>query len=91
MAMDGYELAEVAEMRRTFANGMAREIRVSLGVPLAEFASAAGVGKGTLSRYERGLRSPRPPEALRCKRVFGTLLAQPTPIGPPGAELGGRW
>jgi transcriptional regulator with XRE-family HTH domain len=68
------ELAETSEVRLLLESGEFRRIREGLNTGLGEFAEAAGMTKGSLSRYERGLRRPRPGEAKRLARTLRRLL-----------------
>lgn len=48
-----------------------KTIRRSLGLTQQEFADRLGVQKTTLSRYERGERSPSLSNALEISRILG--------------------
>lgn len=56
-----------------------RALRTARGMSLTALAAAAGIGKGSLSELETGLRNP----------TLGTLYAVAGPLGAPMAELVG--
>lgn len=67
--------ARLARLRRMCEDGTARTIRQSRGSSLREIARDAGTYPSTISRWERGLRSPRGAEALAYLDVLEELIA----------------
>lgn len=61
-------------LRQLCSGGQAREIREAAGAGLGETARAARVAKGTLSRWERGLQTPRGDAAIRYAQVLAALI-----------------
>lgn len=64
------EALEIAWCRRALATGAARRWRIKARLSLTEAASAGGVSKDILSRWERGISAPNPENALR----YGAFL-----------------
>jgi transcriptional regulator with XRE-family HTH domain len=56
------------------ATGEARSIRESARVSRQTLADAIDVEAGTLARWERGERTPRPDSALRWAEVLEALM-----------------
>jgi DNA-binding transcriptional regulator YiaG len=54
-------------------DGSGRTLRIAAGLSLAELAEELDVDKGTLSRWERGLESPRRSAAIRYERLIDKL------------------
>jgi transcriptional regulator with XRE-family HTH domain len=54
-------------------DGSGRSLRVAAGLSLAELADELDVDKATLSRWERGLESPRRSAAIRYHRLIEQL------------------
>lgn len=68
--MDAVDLAVVRHLCRT---GEARRLRVASQVSLAEAAATIGTSATVVSRWERGLSTPR--RRVLCER-YGALLAE---------------
>lgn len=62
--------------RRYSATGEGRRVREAVGVTVTEVATAADVGVPTVSRYERGLRTPHGERAVRYALVIRALERQ---------------
>jgi len=58
-------------VRRLVTSGTAKEIRLGAGLSLADIATACGIDQSTVSRWERGERTPTGEGARR----YGELLA----------------
>lgn len=71
----GDTLELLTEVRLKAVDGTARLVRITSGASLAEIARAAGVTKGTVSKWERGLAVPRGEPAVRYGAVLVTLAA----------------
>jgi DNA-binding transcriptional regulator YiaG len=74
-SVDLEELRRVV-MARQLTHGAGRRLREGLGVSLDELAAAMGVNGSQLSRWERGLASPRPKGALRWLAALDELLGE---------------
>lgn len=59
--------------RQAARSGAARAIREAAGLSVRELAEAVGVSPAAISRYERGLRSPRAGIAERYGRALRQL------------------
>lgn len=66
-------LSLLVAARRYSATGKGRRVREAVGVTVTEVATAADVGVPTVSRYERGLRTPRGERAIRYALVIQAL------------------
>lgn len=66
-------LVRLTSLRGAAGDGTARSVRQAAGASLAEVAAAAGVTKGTVSKWERGLATPRGDAAVRYGRVLELL------------------
>ncbi|MBA2634299.1 MAG: helix-turn-helix transcriptional regulator [Chloroflexi bacterium] len=64
------ELRVVTRVRHLARTGIARVLREEAGVGLVELAGAIGSAPSTLSRWERGLTSPRPKGAIAWSRAL---------------------
>jgi transcriptional regulator with XRE-family HTH domain len=53
-----------------------RRLRRLRGWTQGELAEAAGVGRATITRLERGLREPRPGTMARIARALGVEIRQ---------------
>ncbi len=71
-------LSHMTSVRRAADDGTARKVRLAAGASLAEVGRASGVSKGTISKWERGLTTPRCAAALRWGQVL-ELLAESHP------------
>jgi transcriptional regulator with XRE-family HTH domain len=67
------ELETVARVREALGSGLARAVRLTARVSLAEAARSAGVAAPTLLRWERGELRPRAAHALAYARVLACL------------------
>jgi transcriptional regulator with XRE-family HTH domain len=67
---------DLVRARRLASTGAARAIREEAGLSLAEVATAAGLHKATVYRYEHGLRRPRGEAALRYLAVLEELATR---------------
>ena len=70
------ELIALSRLHALLQSGGARAIRVAAGLSLAAVAGPVGVSAAALSRYENGLRRPRPAVALRYLRVLESLTGR---------------
>lgn len=66
------ELTWIRELART---GRARTIREAARISGPEMAASVGVSAASLSRWERGLRTPRPDSAVRWAEALRKVLA----------------
>jgi len=62
----------LAIVHRLTADGTARSIREAAGLTLSDVARDVGVDQSTVSRWEAGLRRPRPAAAA----TYGMLLTE---------------
>lgn len=63
-------------------DGSGRTLRIAAGLSLADLAEELDVDKATLSRWERGLESPRRNAAIRYERLIDQLeriVGEPEP------------
>lgn len=58
------EVRVVSRVRHLGRTGIARVLREEAGIGLTELAGAIGSAPSTLSRWERGLTTPRPKAAI---------------------------
>lgn len=65
------QVVDLAATRALARSGEARAIRQRAGLSLREMATALGVTRSALQRWEVGLRTPRGESAAR----YGALLA----------------
>ena len=72
-------LERLTIVRRAASDGSARLARIAAGASLEEVGRAAGVSKGTISKWERGLAVPRCPEALQYGYVLAILAQKSAP------------
>jgi len=72
----------LSRLRRLAADGTTRQVREDNLLSLTDVASALGITKATLSKWERGLQTPRGEPARR----YAELLAALTDEMPPGQE-----
>jgi DNA-binding transcriptional regulator YiaG len=79
VASDIKNFLRLTFVRRAAQNGTARRLRQESGASLAEIGRACNVSKGTLSRWERGLATPRGDAALRYGEVLSALSAGQVP------------
>lgn len=63
--MNATETLRLAQVRRLTATGEARRIREDAHLSQADVEGATRIPRATISRWERGLRAPRGPDALR--------------------------
>jgi DNA-binding transcriptional regulator YiaG len=70
------DIAALAQVRTLMRTGAARSLRTSKNVSLSEVAAAAHIAKSTLSRWERGERTPHGAPAIRYLRVLQDLMGQ---------------
>lgn len=61
----------------------ARAVRLAAGISVRQLAQAIGVQPSTLSRWERGLRRPRPEQAKRWCALIERLARTLGPGGTP--------
>lgn len=71
--MNPTDAQDLAAARRLAADGSARRIRVAAGLSCAELAAAIDVTRVTVSRWERGQRSPHGAAAVRWVRLLRRL------------------
>lgn len=60
-------------VRRWARSGRARAIRVETGLSQSELGRSVGVDQSLISLWERGLRIPRGPAALRYAALLASL------------------
>lgn len=72
--MDSTRPLELALVRDLAKSGRAREIRHAAHLSLSEVATAMEVSPSEVSRWERGLNSPRGELALRYGSLLGELI-----------------
>lgn len=73
--MDTKDAAQLAWLRSVLESGVARSIRVSNRLSLGNVAEPTGLDRSAISRYERGLRRPRPsPAVSRYADLLHSLL-----------------
>lgn len=70
------DLATVAWVRRALRTGAARSIREASGTTLGELARAIEVSPSAVSRWERGIRTPRPDDAERMAGALKALMSE---------------
>ena len=66
-------LIDEIRLRRLLESGAAKALRLGAGVSLRAVAADARVAPSTVSRWERGLRSPRGQGAHRYLRTLDRL------------------
>jgi DNA-binding transcriptional regulator YiaG len=64
---------ELSHIREFTRSGIARSIRIGAGLSLRDVATAVGVSKSTIYRWENGERTPRNRDATMR---YGELLHQ---------------
>lgn len=69
-------LRELGDARHLARSGIGRSIRRSASVSLRELAAALALPPSTLSRWERGVRQPRGPAAVRWVRGLRELIGE---------------
>lgn len=67
------EALRLSELRRLTECGRARELRIAARLSLTEVGQACGVPYVSVSRWERNLRRPRGPGALRYAAFLAVL------------------
>jgi transcriptional regulator with XRE-family HTH domain len=67
-------IEELAWLRALAANGGARTIREAARISASEVARELDVSPSAISRWERGLRSPRGDDARRYARLLRRLM-----------------
>jgi transcriptional regulator with XRE-family HTH domain len=68
--LSGAEVEVVVALRTALGSGEARAVREAAGATQAQAARDIGVDAMTVSRWERGKRTPRPRVALRAAPVY---------------------
>jgi DNA-binding transcriptional regulator YiaG len=71
--MTPHDVVMLATARAHARNGTARAIRHRAGVSIQTVASAIGSSVPVLSRWERGERMPRGPQAVRWAALLADL------------------
>jgi len=74
--MTSKNVLQRSRARRRLRPGLARAIRLEARVTLAEISDALDVTEATVSRWERGTRSPRGPVAERYAALLSRLEAE---------------
>ena len=67
------DLLLLVEARESARSGRARRVRELAGVSQAMLGLAVGVDGSAISRWERGLRAPRGPAAVRYAQTLRVL------------------
>jgi transcriptional regulator with XRE-family HTH domain len=67
------ELLLLIEAREAARSGRARRVRELAGVTQGALADVCGVDASAVSRWERGLRAPRGPAAVRYAQTLRVL------------------
>lgn len=77
MLDESADLRGLLRVRRLAEQGVARALRLEAGLSLAEMAAAVGgVDRTTIHKWERCVRRPRGPAALRYLSVLEELAAR---------------
>lgn len=71
--MDLSDALRLARLRERIATGEALALRTSRRLSLAEVAAPCRTNTANVSRWERGLQTPRGPAALRYARLLDKL------------------
>lgn len=71
--MSASRLSDLVWIRRAARSGLARQLRLGLGLHLRELADELEVDVATLCRWENGLAAPRRDAALRWARLLREL------------------
>jgi transcriptional regulator with XRE-family HTH domain len=69
------EATEISLARELLADGTARRVRKNARLSLRDAGKAVGVPASTVSRWERGLRTPRSAAAARYADLLSRLCA----------------
>ncbi len=74
MTLTAQDLTRLARVRSLARSGAARAARLAAGLSLVEVAEVVGVQPATVSRWERGVRSPHGDAALRYADFIEEVL-----------------